>query len=258
MSKKDQAPTANVTDMDLCEFLKPLSPFAPVFGGETIVPGLLFAMDAFAKADILFKKRRKAILLKSGSARDLEKLARGNNALGIRRMEQALSEFQKAGSALRNWNKGLDRNKRRIWPQIVKREILPEVQTRLLNSSLTVGELKLWLTPKNSLMNPQTWDIKTLERQFLSLPKTLGPYLQNRKQLQLMSSGQLNTIPLVPIPTTHQIVVILVLVLMKVALLACSMWLFIVCTILSLIWDFVQGWVYQEILESTRDGEVTG
>ncbi len=244
---------------DLCDMLRSLAPLAPAMGGEEILPGLLHAFDSFGAADVCLKQRRKAKLVRAASVKDWERMARAHNSVGIRRMERALADFPEAVEAHRTWRKeNVDRATRRDWPRIVREEILPDVQQRLLDSPLTVGELELFVDPKANMLSRRWWNPTQLERRFESLPKTLAPFLRDRRRLQKATLTQLDRMPLASVSWVHAVLIIVTKILVSIAIAVCKGWNIIVSWILDIIWTFVEGFVYERILELTRDGRVEG
>ncbi len=242
---------------DLCDLLRPLAPLAPAMGGEEILPGLFHAFASFGAADVYLKRRRKAKLVRAASVKDWERMARAHNSVGIRRLERALAHFSEAVDAHRTWRKeDVDRATRRDWPRIVREEILPDVQDRLLNSPLTVGELELFVDPNANILSPRWWSFAQLDRQFASLPKTLAPFLRDRRRLQKARPIQLDRMPLASVSWVHAVLILVTKIVVSIAIEVCKMWNLIVSWIIDIIWRFVEGFVYEQIIEWTRDGKV--
>lgn len=238
---------------DLCTLLTPLSPLADVFGGNDIVPGVLHGIDAYANAEWQVKQYRKAKLLKASVAEDHLKRSMAYNAVGSRRIQNAMDQCDSIIQCYDDFDP--DRTAARRWNTIVKEEVVPEIAARLQASELSSGELSIWLEADDNICDAKSWQKDRIRADLEKLPELAGTLVSNRKAFRKTSKPQLNQIPPGGVPHWKVLATRIVKILVRVAIEICKTWRRIVSKIVEIVWELVEKWVTRKIYGWCRDGK---
>jgi hypothetical protein len=248
--------TSNKNTADLCDLLLPLSDLAEYLGGKEIIPGILHALDAFAESEFQIKQYRKAFMLQAGHAGDFYNLAMAYNAVGIRRIEKAVTDWKKVtDSYIAYKSNAADPAALAQWDKIVSEEILPDVKRRLLEGGLSAGELSIMTDPNDNLCDPNSWLNDKILNDLNAVPGLVGSLVAERKLLSTLDKNKLAGVPDYGVSETKKYIIILVKRLVRVAIEICKTWRRIISKIVEIVWELVEKWVEEKVLERCRDGK---